>query len=518
MSKREETKKNILMKYAGDVVPPITDYQRKYMHDRFARHIMVEKAEDGSQVCHCNRCETDFKPEVPTKHKGKLICPACKTELEVVHRWRRILTETIDWMVVPKVMDPNVVMFRYVLVTTTNDRIDVNELARKIVVFGNRGGITEHCLEVDRWTGKWVYGRNNYFTQYNMYQERKIFCGNAEEYRRTWFRELNKLEVFKYVDLRKMWNFRWSIEFNLKYLSKRIGLYEKLQKTDLSTLISEDLNNIANCYYKPENAGIEYNEKETSLVKMLGITKDKFNILRNYPTCNNLRILQVIDVVNEETLKLAKETNTTVYELIDIKHTGISHTKAMRYLKKHHCTATEWLHYRRTLIELNYDMTDESYLFPGDFRKADERVTKEKTNLEIKRKAEEKIEQSNLIAKISEGLRNNKELVKLFGEGCKESGLQVYIPESAEDLLREGKMLHNCIGTYIGRVAKGQTLLFFIRRIDEPDKPYVAMEYCHGRVVQCRYNHNKAVEENSKIIYLAERIAETLRKQNILAA
>lgn len=46
---------------------------------------------------------------------------------------------------------------------------------------------------------------------------------------------------------------------------------------------------------------------------------------------------------------------------------------------------------------------------------------------------------------------------------------------------------------------------------------YIAMEYCNGKIIQCRYDHNVAVED-SNIINFANALAERLAKENILAA
>ena len=39
------------------------------------------------------------------------------------------------------------------------------------------------------------------------------------------------------------------------------------------------------------------------------------------------------------------------------------------------------------------------------------------------------------------------------------------------------------------RVRKGETMIFFIRRKEAPEKPYYTLEW-HGKVVQCRGSHN----------------------------
>ena len=125
---------------------------------------------------------------------------------------------------------------------------------------------------------------------------------------------------------------------------------------------------------------------------------------------------------------------------------------------------------------------------------------------------QEKAKQSRLIKKISNGLRKTDDLQE-FLQGS--NGLLVYVPESAEDLLKEGRHLHNCIGTYIDRIAEGKTLVFFVRRLNDINAPFVAFEYCNGEVVQCRYDKNEAVKDD-KIINFVDAFAERLRKNKVL--
>lgn len=68
-------------------------------------------------------------------------------------------------------------------------------------------------------------------------------------------------------------------------------------------------------------------------------------------------------------------------------------------------------------------------------------------------------------------------------------GLFIRLPNRLEELKKEGEALHHCVGTYMERVRKGETMIFFIRRKEEPEKPYYTLEW-HGKVVQCRGSHN----------------------------
>lgn len=67
---------------------------------------------------------------------------------------------------------------------------------------------------------------------------------------------------------------------------------------------------------------------------------------------------------------------------------------------------------------------------------------------------------------------------------------------SPAELQKESKVLNHCVRTYVDRVASGKTSILFIRKVEEPDKPWFTLELdCSGRVVQCRGDHNRAYPE-----------------------
>ena len=56
-------------------------------------------------------------------------------------------------------------------------------------------------------------------------------------------------------------------------------------------------------------------------------------------------------------------------------------------------------------------------------------------------------------------------------------GLSIHPAETEIEMIDEGRELHHCVATYAKRHASGQTAIFFIRHINEPDKPYFTLEF-----------------------------------------
>lgn len=70
----------------------------------------------------------------------------------------------------------------------------------------------------------------------------------------------------------------------------------------------------------------------------------------------------------------------------------------------------------------------------------------------------------------------------------------VFVPESPEELIREGERLHNCLRTYVDEVSNGNTSVFFIREANKPDNAFVAMEYRNERLIQIHSDFNEDVD------------------------
>lgn len=65
----------------------------------------------------------------------------------------------------------------------------------------------------------------------------------------------------------------------------------------------------------------------------------------------------------------------------------------------------------------------------------------------------------------------------------------VVIARSPQDLIREGYILHHCVGrmNYDQKFAREESLIFFVRNANEPDVPFVTVEYSlqSKRILQC---------------------------------
>src|SRR5690606_4762475 len=68
-------------------------------------------------------------------------------------------------------------------------------------------------------------------------------------------------------------------------------------------------------------------------------------------------------------------------------------------------------------------------------------------------------------------------------------------PRSSEDLLIEGKTLNHCVGSYVERIAKRETSIYFLRKKGFIDKPFYTVEIINGKLQQCRTTNNQVKPE-----------------------
>lgn len=85
----------------------------------------------------------------------------------------------------------------------------------------------------------------------------------------------------------------------------------------------------------------------------------------------------------------------------------------------------------------------------------------------------------------------------------------IVLPHGVADVVQEGQAQHNCVGSYIDRIAKRQSLVFFIRKKDDPDKSLVTAEYRSGKITQLYYKNNQRVNDK-EIIEVASEFCKKL--------
>jgi hypothetical protein len=306
------------------------------------------------------------------------------------------------------------------------------------------------------------------------------------------------------------------------HLAARYPCVEYLTKLGFNRLVEGKI-----CNDMTYNA---INWRGKNVLKVLRMTKQELNEIRR----------QKVDVGYGflEALKCCKAAgwNLTVQEAVSLASDfgnsyGFEHfkkflahdvikkipvKKVLRYLDKQYARDKEhyssksnvtitWRDYLEDAKRLRMDLKSDNVLYPKSVY-----TIHQNTLTQLRIKADAKLNEQ--IAKQLEEL--NKRY--FFEHG----GLSIRPAKDTLEMISEGEALNHCVGRYGINYAKGQTVILFVRKTDEPDKPYYTVEVRPGdkEVFQIHGRHNRPpgqdVEEFIKA-FTDERLAKKKEQERI---
>lgn len=154
--------------------------------------------------------------------------------------------------------------------------------------------------------------------------------------------------------------------------------------------------------------------------------------------------------------------------------------KVFKYLrnqarKNGGASARDFVDYIGECEKLGYDIKEPSVLYPSDLGIAHRRTSglvKIENNLAIEQAIQVKYEQLHKACEWS----NDK--------------YAIIMPKCADEIITEGATLNHCVGNYCERVAKDESIILFLRKLGELDKPFYTVEIRPNmnkfEFVQCR--------------------------------
>lgn len=286
---------------------------------------------------------------------------------------------------------------------------------------------------------------------------------------------------------------------------------EKLVKVGLIQLTKDILSNhhtdIVKCY--------NYCYKK-SITGLLGITKKELKMFRELDiSANELMLFQKAKslhmVMNKEQIGgLISYTYFYANEVLQhLKYTTFN--KLDQYLKAQCITdglqlTTAWILWR-DLIEmsnkLEIDLKNTFNLFPKHLKYSHDFVAN-RWKIKIKKiEAKEERALDRKAKKLFEKLRPNYE--------WENKDYAILVPKDRQDFIQEGEKLHICVGIngYFQKMVKGTTIILFLRKKAEVNKPFYTLELNGKTIIQCQaFGHKQPTEEIQKVLdqYLKEKI------------
>jgi hypothetical protein len=172
--------------------------------------------------------------------------------------------------------------------------------------------------------------------------------------------------------------------------------------------------------------------------------------------------------------------------------------RLLSYIERQNIDENSYRDYIYACNYLQIDLADTKNLLPIDFKRwHDERIGQMRIlREEARRKYQAEYERIQ-----AQKERNFPKIVKkyLALQNCSCESYVIFIAHSPAELIQEGQAMSHCVGgeNYRERMSKGDSLIFFLRRAEEPDKSFVTLEYSPTRktVLQCYAYDNTKPEQ-----------------------
>lgn len=502
----------------------------------FSRYLIYKEEHKGKAVCECTYCgntgEVDRK-DIRLRNNEKGICPFCRSKVTIKargkmpaqifdERWFLYVDPTQDGFVFRYFKaNRSIKSDSYIDMLINKDRVEqsIHEYSRAIYTFPN--------------------GQPKYVSyEWGVYKQRG---------KPRWCPDTGRIACMECIlypaNLPQAWEHTPMKYSALEVLSANIptvplryedAIKKYLKFPKLEWLCKMGLNNLAkniiNDRYSGSMVG-KVNYKGKTIYEILGLTKINTRVLQEVDGDHYvLRLLQVSQQIGlqfkPEQLQEYYETFECNTDLLKQANRKVSLHKLVKYITKESeryplgdkggCwqysymrykeredprierkrnMAKDWLEYLKWCKELKYDLDNMFIYMPKNFKKVHDRTAKEYQELQDKKAASEKRRREALAKKNMEETKKAMEEIFKKNDGIdafsiKGKGLILVVPKDASDIKHEGEVLHHCVGGYVNKVAKGETIILFVRKVDEPDTPYFTMEYRDNHVIQCRGSHN----------------------------
>lgn len=246
-----------------------------------------------------------------------------------------------------------------------------------------------------------------------------------------------------------------------KYLSTpALELFSKIGMTRLvRSAIGDSWS--SRIYFKDSHA--------TSPAEALGVTRQELREMRTLNISGDgcelwLELKNAGYSANADMMKKLWSYGITRFRSIEriAKHGDVFKTvEYMQSQGEKERNLSDWADYIGNCKKLGYDITNKNVKYPREFRKMHDRVADEVVSRKsrTRRKAFKRL---------------YRKYSQLYGFSDKK--FIVVLPKTPDDLIREGREMHHCVGTYIDRYAGEESIILFVRRIGAPDVPFITAE------------------------------------------
>lgn len=450
---------------------------------------------------YCTHCKSNVTIEAP-RHNLKGICPKCQSPItyKAMGKSRRVSDKGQATLI--QRVDDGIVVRYFSLRKAYYDHykkpsLSYHELSRDF--YDKKGKIKSYEWLSFKQTGveRWCDGQGRFGFHGAVLYERNID-------------EVLKGTIWEYSAIKKFGTHSEGFGFPVyDYLEKykKYPSIEYLVKLKLYKLVNEI---ISYTYGTPNNINL----KGKKLEEVLNISKVQLAVAQRINAGG-----KELDVIRESAkagLNLTDEQILFIAEHLRIerviemsKYTTVH--KMIKYIKNQEPRNKDtknpfgntvgdifrdWRDYVKNCKILEYDLKNEFVLFPKNLKEEHDRAYE--------------LVQENKNELFDKAIKEmSSRLAEFFNWQYK--NYLIIVPKSANEIIKEGQTLHHCVGTYIEKVATGESIVLFLRHKEKPDEPYYTIEVnpLDKEVEQCRGKHNKSMAKD------VEKVIKRFKKEKL---
>lgn len=502
------------------------EFIRESWNDNYLLIDCRERKEKYEGWCtHCQRWEKLSKLS-DLGHLAEIECPRCGEKLKIIHTWKRkkaMRSAGLFYLYRQSVINPEIVTCRVVWVSrawSMGGAIEYSEyaLVDSFLVFepgkkawqlrpSGAGTIINGAYWHDVWgtdiydeaktirARDWAYQRN----AYNTYQMRDITIAadteGAFDAARDSPLRYGMEEWIGEDHFITYWNY-----------AARFPAVEWLLKMGFGRIVREQLScpsgNIGRRTFDAN--GVTFYLKGKTLRDVMhgiSLTKaDKLCALKRNVSKDDMKVWMSLE--GKIPLEVIVNYDPCYGDVEDIQELEayVKPLKLLRYLTEQNVSnrgkaplsryrradCGDYLDYIKNAEKLGLDIKSKRTIFPTDFWKTHDETVK-MIEFEKNKKLENDYQK-----------KRYPEMKKRYTFEDKKLGMKIVVPKMLADYIVEGEAQHNCVGTYCNRIAKGETDVVFVRRIENPDTAYITMEIKKGQIKQARTFANGPLDEAGK--------------------
>lgn len=433
--------------------------------------IFYEYSRKGAREGYCTWCEKTV-PVTDPKHNKHGTCRNCGHKIQYKARGKAgtIQTDTERAYLIQRCENGFVIrQFRCwkKLEKGNYENPEVNASEERRVIYSrqfSRRAFYWGLYKNDHY--RWIEGEMGYYGYYYRYKGR-VYKRTLPSLAKDELQRTGLLEMSRYID-------RFDPEVYIEEWKRR-PRYEQFAKAGLGRLLENPDGIVSRV--------LESRGNIKDMAKALGIDKARMKCLRENKGgklyLGWLQKEKALDtVLPDDAIKYFSENRITP-EKLEMMLTRMSYVKICNYLKKQAWISGRnpleligtWEDYICIANRLKIDTQLEINYKPKDLKKAHDDAAAMSGGADIARRAGEIAEKFPGIDEIHAEIKAKYEYA--------EKKYSIVVPERIEDIILEGKILGHCLHSsdrYFDRIQRRESYIVFLRKTEEPDKPYYTLE------------------------------------------